>query len=759
MEHGFLKSSSNNNMSTIQPREIRVVIFALLTCFFTASYSQTVYQPLMCKGDIPEEFSSFYDKSTGSQNADFETMAKLDIHELLKSGIVLFGDTLSSYVRTISDNILKANDINDKVQFYVLRSALYNAFSSDQGYIFITEGAIAQSDNEDQLAFIMCHELAHFLQKHNYQAFEKRKKIDKKKKKKGQETASFIDKLKDYYKYSRSHEFEADSIGLELYLASGYSKEDAIKALNNLSPDAIWLKGFTWDFSYLEDETFKFPEIYKSVDSLHDKRYEYLFDEEEVEKDESSSDLDTNNFSSHPDWEDRVKKVGSFLQFDQAKIEQISDEPLNVSASYAGIKKLAYMESLFHLISNASYVRAHYLCLELEKRYGKSEELTYYKVITLNGVYYKHFHGEDKLSYPTDLVYWGEDSSWNISHMYRFFNALSDKEWMVVLSRLNMQQYLQFKKNKTLELYTTKSLSYMKEEISWSLKKYISPDPPKKVEIEYSTRSKRISKKDIETIRDEYLKSSLLFIQGNDSSKYVRIFDDVVDVQKTNSKIQSRTLDPSYSEFGHSSKHVYKNVDTILVSAPNVQSYTFKNGAYVPTSWLNDSYEKEVHAWREDAAKKNRIALVTNYSETEGKSTVKLWNDNYILESWMREKFLANSFDVIPLYGNMMEGISSKSDNSFYMYSNVIVYGNKTLNNKSSLWLRPVLAPYYVVNRMFKDSPQVLWINILADLETNEIVHIQIEKYAHNFTPDYGRAHVYEQMFQTKRAIENDKIR
>lgn len=97
------------------------------------------------------------------QQKEFLETTHYAIDDLLHSGYVVFGDEVSNYISSIADSLLKDDLLTrSALRFYTLKSMASNAFSTDQGIIFVTTGLISQVKNEAQLAFILAHEICHF---------------------------------------------------------------------------------------------------------------------------------------------------------------------------------------------------------------------------------------------------------------------------------------------------------------------------------------------------------------------------------------------------------------------------------------------------------------------------------------------------------------------------------------------------------------------------------------------------------------------
>ena len=103
----------------------------------------------------------------------------------------------------------------ENVHTFISRSPQVNAYATDNGNIWITLGLLARIENEAQLAFILCHEAAHFIKKHSYE-----KVVNASEK----ALTGNSDELQ-IHDYSREKELEADSLGLILFQNLGYSNQ------------------------------------------------------------------------------------------------------------------------------------------------------------------------------------------------------------------------------------------------------------------------------------------------------------------------------------------------------------------------------------------------------------------------------------------------------------------------------------------------------------------------------------------------------
>lgn len=217
------------------------ISFSLLAifCFFQVSAQDFIYEPLQSSGKLPQMmFTSTTDKYKSdikngevndvelsiSNKKQFYLETNFRIDALLQSGKVVFNDPIGIYINQIVDEILK-NDpqLRKQLQFLVVKSPFPNAFTTNDGIILINVGLINRLDTEAQLAYILCHEIAHYQAKHIVKGYALAVSLEN--------TQANREKLSDFEKlilknnYSRENEMMADSMGFELFTKTAYSTE------------------------------------------------------------------------------------------------------------------------------------------------------------------------------------------------------------------------------------------------------------------------------------------------------------------------------------------------------------------------------------------------------------------------------------------------------------------------------------------------------------------------------------------------------
>lgn len=83
---------------------------------------------------------------------------------------------LNDYVNKIGQTIVQASDRPETYggyHFAVVTSNDINAFACPGGFIFVTTGALKAAKNEDEVAAVLAHEVAHVANKHSLKAMKK----------------------------------------------------------------------------------------------------------------------------------------------------------------------------------------------------------------------------------------------------------------------------------------------------------------------------------------------------------------------------------------------------------------------------------------------------------------------------------------------------------------------------------------------------------------------------------------------------------
>lgn len=138
------------------------------------------------------------------------------------------------YVNEVGGRVAKYAKRKLNYRFHLIGdSNLVNAFALPGGHVFIGQGLLDQMTSEDELAFILGHELEHI---DHYHAVE-RVQIEAKLKSLNLDIVAAVAEIPMSLwqaGYSKDQEFEADREGLRIAAAAGYSPQGAQKMTEKL---------------------------------------------------------------------------------------------------------------------------------------------------------------------------------------------------------------------------------------------------------------------------------------------------------------------------------------------------------------------------------------------------------------------------------------------------------------------------------------------------------------------------------------------
>lgn len=235
-----------------------------LSCIFSSKIlAQTLpaYEPIkddekqknLSKTIVENRFSTIYDNLPNKHRADFKKLYQnLEKEHIasIKKGDIIFDEKLNTFFKGILSEIQTTNPsiIPPNIQFLVARNSAPNAVTYIDGTIIFNISLLAAYENESQVAFVICHELAHYNQKHGLNAYTKLLDyINSEKFKKDVKTLSKAEynvyekaqkMLKgvvyDARRHSRDNEAESDSIAVLYMLKTRFDAREALSALKIL---------------------------------------------------------------------------------------------------------------------------------------------------------------------------------------------------------------------------------------------------------------------------------------------------------------------------------------------------------------------------------------------------------------------------------------------------------------------------------------------------------------------------------------------
>lgn len=190
--------------------------------------------------------------SSGLTVSEEEKLSRSILGYIYSHYEIIDDPVVAGYVNKVGNRIVAV--LEDPIfdyKFHVINVDTYNAFAIPAGYIFINSGLLAAMEDENELAGILAHEIAHVNARHISQKIERSKKIGwatlagmaagvligaaggaeaGQAVAQGSQAASAAAELS----YSRDNEIQADQLGLIYLNEAGYSGEGLLRILKQM---------------------------------------------------------------------------------------------------------------------------------------------------------------------------------------------------------------------------------------------------------------------------------------------------------------------------------------------------------------------------------------------------------------------------------------------------------------------------------------------------------------------------------------------
>ncbi len=233
-------------------------LIALLLTRALYGQAPTDYQPLSTK---PPAKAALLAKLEKRYTADVEKLPKpnrKDLGEIyaerylfltdgIEDGLFLFNTEFNAYYQAILDEIFRTNPAipAKDIRLLISRDPSPNALCLGEGTLLLNIGLVRRLENESQIAFVLCHELAHYTLNHVNNAIQRY--VENLNSKKTQQEIRAI--ARSAYgrnekamqllqgmvftdrRHSRLHESEADSMALIYLRNTAYDEREALRCL------------------------------------------------------------------------------------------------------------------------------------------------------------------------------------------------------------------------------------------------------------------------------------------------------------------------------------------------------------------------------------------------------------------------------------------------------------------------------------------------------------------------------------------------
>jgi hypothetical protein len=237
----------------------------------------------------------------------------------VEDGYYISDDDVNDYFNKILEEIFTKNPTirNQDIRLLISRSPAPNASCIGEGTIVLNIGLLNRLENESQIAFVLCHEIAHYSKNHVNHSISKyvkkrysratKQELKRISREKYNKTAKALELLKDFVydsrRHSRNHEEEADEIALEYLKNTNYDARAAVSCLEILD--------------HIDEE--KYKDALKLKDLFNHSEYPYKErwgKKEEfmtIEDSEDPKDFNSDSLKTHPACQNRKQILAQLL--------------------------------------------------------------------------------------------------------------------------------------------------------------------------------------------------------------------------------------------------------------------------------------------------------------------------------------------------------------------------------------------------------------------------------------------------------------
>lgn len=699
------------------------------------------YQPLKCAGTIPDDFLTLSQvkfkndvksevKNSKNHNVsqdkeEFLLATNYIIDELLLSGKVLFGDTVTNYVNEVADRVLAEQpELRAKLRFYCLKSSEANAFSTNQGIVFITLGLISQLENEAQLAFIISHEVAHYERRHTMDGYLKNQQIFSNRG--DYKYNSYDERIREASSYSKEMELEADSLGLVRLAKTGYNCDEAIASLFVIQFSELPFNEIVFNPAVLQNPVMELPK-----DLFLDSVRPINFD----------NDKDDDSYATHPNLATRRKRLESILSglSGCGTMKFVMDE-----STFIAVRKISRFETVRIMLNARDYVAAFYNSYVLMAEDSSSNYLKLCMAKALYGMAkYKNQN-----AYSDIADYYGKKEG-NQQQAYHLFYKMSAPQLNMIALRyvydlseadpsntvlgmmrddlageaVRLNQINFEDMQKTLALY---------HEMKNAPKDTVKPEPVKKeVEPPADPNSKAIVSK-YDKLRNEKKKleqQQAVETKKSDASKfYLLAFGDVLDqpnvkdlFAKAEAETAKRLAEEKAAEKEDEDSKDYEkrlraeekemrkhgkslNIDTVIFVDPFYYLADDRHGLKLIKS---ETQQLEFASQITENAAYAQLSIDLLNPKTFTANDVDRYNDFATVNDWMGERLDHDDvMEMIPSETDRMLPLAVKYNTEHFCYTGVVSYKQKRENRGFIIFFSVICYPVLPVGLVYAFTPE-----------------------------------------------------
>jgi beta-barrel assembly-enhancing protease len=669
------------------------------------------YKTLVPTGTVPKDFTDrSADKFTKEvdeiekehsrrerrSRRDFYLESTFGIDDFLASGSVLFNDDVSQYVSGVLTEVLKPYpELQGKLRVYTVKTASANAFTTNNGIIFVNLGLLARLDNEAQLAFILAHEVTHYRKKHVIDQYVAQREMEHSR---DYRELSSEDKAFAKSSYSQELEIEADLGAIDIYSKTSYSKDSIAVVFDILRQAHTPLHWMTFDKRYFESPKYIFP------DTLIAKNLKEAY---------TDDDFKSNNTGSHPDTRKRKRTVArKFREGGAGDLYRVSKSWFEKS------RKIARFELCRIFLLDHSYVEALALGISLQQQDPESAYLRETVAKALYGL------GKERLERNNSIR-----NEWAGAPAYlaEFFNRQAPYEIGVMALR---------------ELYKCHLQNPTSAEINVMLDHMIRSLAKKDSELEFNFL-RSASEKVIQDLDYPYTQYAFVDMKNNDEfferlDKQIKISKDEEDEKKWSKKKRERSKKPLDVDKVVVVNPLYRKIDIRKrQKVRHIQSEEVLNG--IDAKIRNAANKLDINA---DIINPNNITS----------SSIAVLQSNSILNDWLDEQTGLDEARVSPIY-NEVAALSETYKTEHFAWMGCISVTHKR-HNKAWLVIGsaalPTVAPL-LLPKVFIPQGRTLYFGLVFNVITQQLELVDLRQMPARDTPNILQSNIYYTLLKLKK--------
>lgn len=752
---------------------LRVVVLLLAThtaSVFAQSNSIDFknYKPARCGGDIPVALKNNTSaivqenmKKIRSQKSDRRTKRDELEHsirvgfmeeELLTGGQILYGEPMSEFVEQVGMKVLEGHaDLKEKLQFYVLRSHVPNAYATSGGLVFVSIGLLARIENEAQLAVILAHEIQHYVQRHAFQTFK-----DVQKAKKDFDGQALDEKLNNLYRFSKDQEVEADDLGYKMISKTQYNLEEGI-----------------YGFEVLKYSAYPFLEAKMTIDSFGSPYY--LFPKSHFEKldqeidkaekaNKASDDKELLNANqTHPHLDMRIMALK-----DRVEKSQSGGKELYVvgKAAFQEMQKIARHELLLLFMRRADYGRAFYLTRVFEILYGQTPFISKVKSNAIYAILVHKLSGHDLEKYGCEVV--SNRGMWReLSASLKLFDAKELSAftlrvlWLELLKNPD-DEFLQRIWDESLQLIQKKALLDVKALVQYQLPTEVEPSNPslkdavdEKADQLLSRPSRRARTGESTKVAGEYYMASLYGLPQQDKLKQkVEQASIDYDAWLSNRDARKEVAKRAEEEKNryHRSNRDYKGM---VLMQPHFTQYDGKLYSDNERNFFAEERSKLriTDIWKNVAKSSGENLTIL---ENKAKKNLKTEDVNRYTQvnDWIMERLNNDSNEMILFYSQYVDEVMKDFGTPLVGWTGYEYTVYKRPLDVNGLLTSIMFFPYLPVYLYFQLQTDGITKQFTAvfNTQTSKQVFKLNQERTSKLKEDFLKAHVYETLYEIKHA-------